>query len=54
VCLKNIRDGIGIQDESNGTPQNPPLFWLDNIFNIFEKKISSKDSFDAFIEGAFI
>jgi hypothetical protein len=37
VCLKNICDGVGGQDESNGTPLDPPLFWLDNIFesNIF-------------------
>ncbi len=32
VCLKNICDGVGGQDESNGTPLDPPLFWLDNIF----------------------
>ncbi len=32
VCLKNIWDGVGGQDESNGTPLDPPLFWLDNIF----------------------
>jgi hypothetical protein len=34
VCLKNICDGVGGQDESNGAPLDPPLFWLDNIFNI--------------------
>ncbi len=34
VCLKNICDGEGGQDEWNGTPLDPPLFWLDNIFNI--------------------
>jgi hypothetical protein len=33
VCLKNICDGVGCQDESNGIPLYPPLFWLDNIFN---------------------
>jgi hypothetical protein len=33
VSLKNICDGVGGQDESNGTPLDPPLFWLDNIFN---------------------
>jgi hypothetical protein len=32
VCLKNIRDGVGSQNGSNGTPLDPPLFWLDNIF----------------------
>jgi hypothetical protein len=32
VCLKNICDGVGGQDESNGSPLDPPLFWLDNIF----------------------
>jgi hypothetical protein len=32
VCLKNICDGVGGQDESNGIPLYPPLFWLDNIF----------------------
>ncbi len=33
VCLKNICDGIGRPNGSNGSPLNPPLFWLDNIFN---------------------
>ncbi len=33
VWLKNICDCVGGQDESNGTPLDPPLFWLDNIFN---------------------
>jgi hypothetical protein len=32
VCLKNICDGVGCQNGSNGTPLDPPLFWLDNIF----------------------
>jgi hypothetical protein len=32
VFKKNICDGVGGQDESNGTPLCPPLFWLDNIF----------------------
>jgi hypothetical protein len=32
VCLKNICDDVGGQDVSNGTPIDPPLFWLDNIF----------------------
>ncbi len=34
VCLNNICDGAGGQDESKGTPLDPPLFWLDNIFNL--------------------
>ncbi len=34
VCLKNICDGVGGQDESNGTTLDPPLFWLDIIFNV--------------------
>ena len=29
---KNISDGVGSRNGSNGTPLNPPLFWLDNIF----------------------
>ncbi len=29
---KNISDGVGNQNGSNGTPLDPPLFWLDNIF----------------------
>jgi hypothetical protein len=33
VFQKNICDGVGVQDESIGTPLYPPLFWLDNIFN---------------------
>jgi hypothetical protein len=34
LCVyKNICDGVGGQDESNGTHLDPPLFWLDNIFN---------------------
>jgi hypothetical protein len=32
MCLKNICDGVGGQDELNGTSLDPPLFWLDNIF----------------------
>jgi hypothetical protein len=32
VCLKNICDGVGCQNGSKGTPLDPPLFWLDNIF----------------------
>jgi hypothetical protein len=24
---------MGSHDGSNGTPLDPPLFWLDNIFN---------------------
>ncbi len=32
---KNISDGVGSRDGSNGTPLNPPLFWLDNIFKYF-------------------
>jgi hypothetical protein len=37
VCLKNICDGVGCQNGSNGTPLIPPLFWLDNIFNTTHK-----------------
>ncbi len=44
VCLKNSCDGVGGQDESNGTPLDPPLFWLDNIFK-------SKNNFGQ--EGCF-
>jgi hypothetical protein len=33
VFKKNICDGVGCEDESNDTPLDPPLFWLDNIFN---------------------
>jgi hypothetical protein len=32
VFKKNISDGVGSRNGSNGTPVNPPLFWLDNIF----------------------
>jgi hypothetical protein len=32
VFKKNICDDVGVQDESIGTPLNPPLFWLDIIF----------------------
>jgi hypothetical protein len=38
MCLKNICDGVGGQDESNGTPLDPPLFWLDNIFKFNRNK----------------
>jgi hypothetical protein len=31
---KNISDGVESQNGSNGTPLNPPLFWLDNIFKL--------------------
>ncbi len=41
VCLKNICDGVGGQDVSNGTPLDPPLFWLDNIFKLFYFSIFS-------------
>jgi hypothetical protein len=34
---KNISDGVESRNGSNGTPLNPPLFWLDNIFNLFFK-----------------
>jgi hypothetical protein len=37
VCLKNICDGVGGQDESNGIHLDPPLFWLDNIFKLISK-----------------
>ncbi len=37
MCLKNICDGVGGQDESNGTPLDPPLFLLDNIFKARRK-----------------
>jgi hypothetical protein len=33
VFKKNISDGVGSQNGLNGTPLDPPLFWLDNIFN---------------------
>ncbi len=39
VFLKNICDGVGCQNGSNGTPLDPPLFWLDNIFKIGIKGI---------------
>ncbi len=29
---KNISDGVGSPNGSNGTPLDPPHFWLDNIF----------------------
>ncbi len=29
---QNISDGVGSRNGSNGTPLNPPLFWLYNIF----------------------
>ena len=32
---KNICDGVGCQNGSNGTPLDPPLFWLDNIFKLY-------------------
>jgi hypothetical protein len=32
VCLKNICDGEGSRNGSNGTTLYPPLFWLDNTF----------------------
>jgi hypothetical protein len=34
VFKKNISDGAGSPNGSNGTPLDPPLFWLDNIFNM--------------------
>ncbi len=35
MCLKNICDGVGRQNGSNGTSLNPPFFWLDNVFKAF-------------------
>jgi hypothetical protein len=32
VFKKNISDGVGSRNESIHTPLDPPLFWLDNIF----------------------
>jgi hypothetical protein len=32
VYLKNIGDCVPSRDKSIGTPLDPPLFWLDNIF----------------------
>jgi hypothetical protein len=34
VFKKNISDGVGSPNGSNGTPLDPPLYWLDNIFNL--------------------
>jgi hypothetical protein len=33
VFKKNISDGVGSRNELIHTPLDPPLFWLDNIFN---------------------
>ncbi len=46
MYLKNIGDCVLSRGEASGTPLNdPPLFWLDNIFKIhFVKyKIRQKD-----------
>jgi hypothetical protein len=40
VLNKNICDGVGVQDESIGTPLYPPLFWLDNIFKAMKQNNS--------------
>jgi hypothetical protein len=34
LYLKNIVDWLGRQGLSNGTPLEPPLLWLDSIFNV--------------------
>jgi hypothetical protein len=36
----NIGDWVGRQDESIGNPLDLPLFWLDNIFKKYFKKLS--------------
>ncbi len=41
VYLKNSCDGVGGQEESNGTPLDPPLFWLDNIFKQWKVSVSA-------------
>ena len=33
---KNICDGVGCQNGSNGTPLDPRLIWLDNIFKLLQ------------------
>jgi hypothetical protein len=37
VFQKNISDGVGSHNGSNGTPLDPPLFWLDNTFKVWNK-----------------
>jgi hypothetical protein len=37
VFKKNISDGVGSRNGSIDAPLNPPLFWLDNIFNAVTK-----------------
>ncbi len=32
MYLKNIGDCVPSREESIGTPLDPPLFWLDNIY----------------------
>jgi hypothetical protein len=39
VFKKNISDGVGSQNESIDTRLYPPLFWLDNIFNLVLVKV---------------
>jgi hypothetical protein len=45
VCLKNICDGVGRQNGLNGTPLDPPLYWLDNILSSFRFKVKEKNTF---------
>jgi hypothetical protein len=52
VCPKNICDGVGGQDESNGTPLDPPLFWLDNFFK-GKQHISSMKPFISYLYGRY-
>ncbi len=42
MLKKNICDGVGVQDESIGTPLYPALFWLDNIFKKQGRKITDR------------
>ncbi len=41
--FKNIADCVPSRGESSGTPPDPPLFWLDNIFKIMENTTHCKD-----------
>ncbi len=55
---KNISDDVGSPNGSNGTPLDPPLFWLDNIFKLKdtsrEGAIASADPVYAYILFATI
>jgi hypothetical protein len=48
---RNIGDCVGRQDESIGKPLDPPLFWLDNIFNLCGRTCSTTHTENRYVNN---